>query len=122
MSARVRSDRVRSFDYFSADFLLYHPAASRVKKHSYDGADFILAFLASNYADIQTCRPRLKFRYENNFAIATSIARSNRFDRSQLTFPLVLALCQMNIVLLLQILVVIATVVLIVTAVSLPIV
>jgi len=41
---------------------------------------------------------------------------------SNVTFPLVLALRQMNIVLLLQLFVIIDTVVLIVTAVSLPIV
>jgi len=62
---------------------LCHPAASRIKKqHLRDGADFIPAFLASNYSDIrlQAGRLRLKFRYKNNFAVATSIARSDRFS------------------------------------------
>jgi len=40
-----------------------------LKKHLND-SDFIPAFLASSYADTRTCRPRLKFRYENNFVIA----------------------------------------------------
>ena len=109
---------------FFSRFLLCHPAASRIKKqHLRDGADFIPAFLASNYSDIrlQAGRLRLKFRYKNNFAVATSIAQSDRFNRSQVTFPLILAR-KMNIILLLRLLVVIGTIILIVTTVGLSII
>lgn len=62
-------------------------AANHVKKSPFNGADFIPAFPASNYADIQACRPRLKFKCKNNFTIATSIARSDYSVSSNYLLP-----------------------------------
>lgn len=112
-----RSSQVSSINYFSVCFHSYHS----INCVQSNGVDFILVFLASNYADIQAYHPRLKFRYANNLTIVISIA-TGLFNRFHITFTLIFTFHQSNIIFLLGFLIVIASIILIVAAISLSVV
>lgn len=57
---------------YRSDHLFFSPLVPSGQSRQ-NNAVFIPVSLGSNYADIQTCRPRLKFRCENDFMIVTQV-------------------------------------------------